>query len=145
MFLWKLICSNWFVSKSCWVGLNLGDREAPKASLRMIIGEFMPVVVCFRLPLLSKAVFALVSSWSLYISLILQEKLKNTQVGKQEGMVGAEIQAALSLSNSYVNGLNSDSASGNVHWESENHEKSDSRTKHHQLKTSFRADAVAAG
>ncbi|KAE8056067.1 hypothetical protein FH972_012865 [Carpinus fangiana] len=75
----------------------------------------------------------------------LTEKLKNTQVGKQEGMVGAEIQAALSLPNSYVNGLNSDSASGNVHWESENHEKSDSRTKHHQLKTNFRADAVAAG
>lgn len=103
--------------------------------------------MCFRLPLFSKAVFALISSWCVhtYISLILQEKLKNTQVGKQEGMVGAEIQAALSLSNTYVNGLNSDSASGNVHWESENHEKSDSRTKHHQLKTSFRADAVAAG
>jgi hypothetical protein len=32
-----------------------------------------------------------------------------------------------------------------VHSESESREKSESRTKHHQLKTSCRADAVAAG
>jgi uridine phosphorylase len=80
-----------------------------------------------------------------YISLILQEKLKNTQVWKQEGMVSAEIEAALALSNSSVNILNADSVSRNVHSESESREKSESRTKHHQLKTSCRADAVAAG
>lgn len=70
MFLWKLICSNWFVSKCFWVGLNwVTGREAPKASLRMIIWEIYACYadgVLFRLPLLSKAVFALISSWSLH-------------------------------------------------------------------------------
>lgn len=75
----------------------------------------------------------------------LMDKLKNTRVGKQEGMVSAEIEAGLALPNDSVNILNSDSVSRNVHWESETHENSDSRTKHHQLKTSSRAAAAAAG
>lgn len=133
MFLWKLICSSWFVSKCFCVGLNWSSQSQSKNDN---LGK-----LCLSLVKLYFNSFPA----GAYTSLILQDKLKNTRVGKQEGMVGAEIEAGLALPNDSVNILNSDSVSRNVHWESETHENSDSRTKHHQLKTSSRAAAAAAG